>query len=175
MKIYLTRHGECPANLSRVYNLKDEDLNETGVNQAYALRKKLEDYDYDIVISSPLIRAKHTAEIINVKNKEIIYDDRIAEREHGNLQGRSIDTVDRDKYWDYYATEKIGTEESIEDLCKRVFSFLDELKEKQYEKVLIVAHSGVSKAFYVYFNGVPTDGKLLDLGLKNTELKEYNL
>ena len=44
-----------------------------------------------------------------------------------------------------------------------------------YKSVLIVAHSGVSKVFYVYFNGIPEDGKMLNLGLKNTEVKEYEL
>ena len=56
-----------------------------------------------------------------------------------------------------------------------ISKFLDELKTKEYKSVLIVAHSGVSKAFYVYFNGIPKDGKLLNLGLKNTEIKEYEL
>ena len=36
-------------------------------------------------------------------------------------------------------------------------------------------HSGVSKAFYAYFNGIPEDGKFLKLGLQNGEIKEYTL
>ena len=46
---------------------------------------------------------------------------------------------------------------------------------KDYKKVLIVAHSGVSKAFYNYFNGLPEDGAFLKLGLKNGDVKEYKL
>lgn len=57
----------------------------------------------------------------------------------------------------------------------RVNDFLDNLKNKEYNSVLIVAHSGISKAFYAYFNGIPKDGKFLNLGLKNTEIKEYNI
>ena len=49
------------------------------------------------------------------------------------------------------------------------------MKNKNYNTVLIVAHSGVSKAFYAYFNGIPKDGKFLNLGLKNGEIKEYEL
>ena len=52
--------------------------------------------------------------------------------------------------------------------------FLDELKTKNYEQVLIVAHSGVSKAFSGYFEGIK-DGKILNRGLKNCEIKEYEL
>lgn len=68
---------------------------------------------------------------------------------------------------------RYGTEESMKSLFDRVASFLDELSNKSYEKVLIVAHSGVSKAFYAYFNGIPIDGRFLNLGLKNCEVKEY--
>ena len=57
---------------------------------------------------------------------------------------------------------------------KRVYSFLDELKQKDYESVLIVSHSGVSKAFSGYFEGIK-DGKFLNRGLKNCEIKMYEL
>ena len=63
----------------------------------------------------------------------------------------------------------------IKTFFERVYSFLDELKTKDYKKVLIVAHSGVSKAFYKYFNGLPENGALLKLGLKNGDVREYKL
>lgn len=175
MKIYLVRHGQCESNVVGRYNFVNEDINETGIKQAEDLREKIKDIDYDIIISSPLIRALHTAQIINANEKQIITDERLVERKHGSLEGKSVDVTDRDDYWDYYTETRYGTEERIPDLCNRIKEFLDELKTKDYESVLIVAHSGVSKAFYVYFNGIPEDGKLLNLGLKNTEIKEYTL
>ena len=93
----------------------------------------------------------------------------------GSLEGKSIEVTDREEYWNYYTNTRYGTEERIPDLCNRIKEFLDELKTQKYKNVLIVAHSGVSKAFYVYFNGIPKDGKMLNLGLKNTEVKEYEL
>ena len=69
MKIYLVRHGQCESNVIGRFNYIDEDINETGIEQAEKLREIIKDIDYDIVISSPLIRALHTAEIINIKNK----------------------------------------------------------------------------------------------------------
>ena len=175
MKIYLVRHGQSESNVMGRYNYVNEDLNETGIKQAEDLREKIKDIDYDIVISSPLVRALHTARIINTNNKEIITDERLVERKHGSLEGKPISVTDREDYWNYYTDTKYGTEERIPDLCARVKDFLDELKSKDYKSVLIVAHSGVSKAFYIYFNGIPKDGRLLNLGLKNTEVKEYYL
>ena len=48
------------------------------------------------------------------------------------------------------------------------------MKTKNYENVLIVAHSGVSKAFSGYFEGIG-DGKFLNRGLKNCEIKLYEM
>ena len=91
------------------------------------------------------------------------------------LAGMPWDTVDREKYWNYYEKEVYKDEETIDHLFSRIEEFLNELKDKDYKKVLIVAHSGVSKAFYNYFNGLPEDGAFLKLGLKNGDVKEYKL
>ena len=174
MKLYLVRHGEVNHNLYGLYNREDEDLNETGIKQAKELREKIKNIEYDFIISSPLSRAKHTANIINIKNKNIVIDDRIKERDPGSLSGQPIEVTNREEYWNYYATIQYGTSENIKEFFYRVYNFLDELKAKDYKNVLIVAHSGVSKAFSGYFNGID-DGKFLNRGLKNCEIKEYNL
>ena len=175
MKVYLVRHGQTDTNISNLYNFVNEDINETGIQQAKELRDKIKDMDFDIIYCSPLLRAKHTANIINSKNKEIIIDNRLQERKHGNLEGKSIECTNREIYWDYYTDIRYGTAETIQSLFERVNQFLNELKNKDYDKVLIVAHKGISRAFDAYFNGIPKDGKLLKLGLENAEIKEYQL
>lgn len=133
------------------------------------LKRTIEDLDYDIIISSPLIRAKHISMIINAKNKNILIDNRLEERNPGDLNGKSISYTNREEYWNYYTKIKYGKSENIQDFFKRVYNFLDELKTKNYKSVLIVAHSGVSKAFSGYFKGIKED-KFLNRGLKNCEI-----
>ena len=173
MKVYIVRHGQTDSNLAKVYNFSGEDINLNGIKQAETLSEKIKDLKYDIVYCSPFLRAKHTAQIINRNNIQTIYDDRLQERNPGNLEGKPWDTTGRNEYWNYYSENKFGTEESVKHLFERVHSFLEELKNKEYKSVLIVAHSGVSKAFYGYFNGIPEDGNFLELGLKNGEIAEY--
>ena len=173
MKVYIVRHGQTASNLAGVYNLVEEDLNENGINQATVLGEKIKDLEYDIIYCSPLKRTVHTANIINYNNKEMIFDERLVERKHGKLSGMPWNTVDREKHWNYFEKEKYHDEESVQELFERVHGFLDELKMKEYDSVLVVAHSGVSKAFYGYFKGIPEDGKFLKLGLKNGEIAEY--
>lgn len=174
MKIYIVRHGQVPHNALKQYNTTDEDLTDLGIKQAEELRDKIKDMKFDIIICSPLNRAKHTAEIININNNKIIYDDRIRERSCGDLSGKPLEVTNREEYWNYNTTIKYGTSENIKLFFDRVYNFLDELKTKDYERVLIVAHSGVSKAFNAYFEGIK-DGKFLNRGLKNCEIKEYEL
>lgn len=174
MKVYIIRHGQVPHNALKQYNTTDEDLTVLGIKQAEELRDKIKDMKFDIIICSPLNRAKHTAEIININNNKIIYDDRIRERSCGDLSGKPLEVTNREEYWNYYATIQYGTSENIKYFFKRVFEFLDELKTKNYKSILIVAHSGVSKAFSAYFEGIK-DGKFLNRGLKNCEMKGYEL
>ena len=174
MKVYIVRHGQVLHNALKQYNAPDEDLNELGVEQAEELRDKIKNIDFDIIISSPLIRAKHTADIININNNIIVFDERIKERNCGDLSGKPLEITNREEYWNYYTTIQYGTSENIKEFFKRVYNFLDELKTKDYKSVLIVAHSGVSKAFSGYFEGI-NDGKFLNRGLKNCEIKEYEL
>ena len=69
MKIYIVRHGQVPHNALKQYNTTDEDLTDLGIKQAEELRDKIKDMKFDVIICSPLNRAKHTAEIININNK----------------------------------------------------------------------------------------------------------
>ena len=174
MKVYIVRHGEVPHNALKQYNNENEDLNENGIRQANELKKKIKNINYDIIISSPLLRAKHTAQIINVNNKKILINDKLKERDPGDLSGKPLTVTNRDEYWNYNTTIRYGTSENIREFFKRIYNFLEDLKKEDYESVLIVAHSGVSKAFNGYFEGIK-DGMFLDRGLRNCEIKEYEI
>ena len=174
MKVYIVRHGEVPHNALKQYNNENEDLNENGIRQANELKEKIKNINYDIIISSPLLRAKHTAQIINVNNKKILINDKLKERDPGDLSGKPLTVTNRDEYWNYNTTIRYGTSENIREFFKRIYNFLEELKKEDYESVLIVAHSGVSKAFNGYFEGIK-DGMFLDRGLRNCEIKEYEI
>ena len=63
-------------------------------------------------------RTAHTSKIININNKEIIFDDRIKERNPGNLNGQSISVTNREEYWFYYSNVKYGISENIQDFLK---------------------------------------------------------
>ena len=126
MKIFIVRHGQVNHNLLRLYNREDEDLNETGLKQAEALKEIINNLDYDIIISSPLLRAKHTANIVNMKNKDIIIDNKLRERDPGSLSGQPLEITNREEYWNYYSTIKYGTSEENTTKQSSVYPLLVE-------------------------------------------------
>lgn len=68
-------------------------------------------------------------------------------------------------------------DDRLPDLFKRTHSFLDEIKEKYYDKnILLVTHGAVARAMQFYFEELPEDGMLLNVsGQENCEIKEYEL
>ena len=81
MKIYTVRHGQTEWNKKGLYQGKtDVPLNEEGKKQAMLVKEKLKDKKIDLIISSPLKRAKETAEIISDFKIKIITDSLIVER-----------------------------------------------------------------------------------------------
>ena len=177
MELYIVRHGQTDGNVNKIMDgIRDIDLNETGVKQAEETRDLLKDIKFDLIICSPLARTKHTMEIININNYPVIFDDRVKERDCGEFTGKGFDSLDRDLYWNYYDETKYESAESIEHLFNRVFSFLNEISDKyQGKRVLLVTHEGVTKTINCYFNGVPKDGNLQGLGIKNCQVVKYDL
>ncbi len=177
MDLYVIRHGQTDGNVSKIMDgIRDIDLNQNGIQQAKIASNELKDIVFDLMICSPLIRTKHTMEIININNYPVIFDERIKERDCGEFTGKSFSSLNRDLYWNYNDKTKYQSAESIIDFFARIRAFLDDIKEKYSDKtILIVTHEGVTKAINCYFNGVPKDGNVQALGLANCEIKKYKL
>ena len=91
MIVKFVRHGETDLNSSvrRMQGISNYDINENGIKQAESTRDKLDKEEFDLIITSPLKRALHTAQIINeTKNIPLIIDNRIIERDYGQLEGK---------------------------------------------------------------------------------------
>lgn len=179
MKLYVIRHGLTDYNLQRKYNGRyDEDINKIGEQQAIEASKQVGKLPIDLIVCSPMKRTKHTMELINVNDVEVIYDDRLIEREGGKLTHTVLDEYYDTDYYNYYSKNLVEGLETLPELFKRVHSFLDEIKTKyQNQNILLVTHGAVSKAIQFYFEQIPEDGMLLKKcnRQKNCEIREYEM
>ena len=149
MKLYLLRHGETELNLQKVYyGSIDCALTAKGREQASGLTPIFAEKPLDLVLESPLIRAKETAAIVlgrrEVK-REI--DDRLREIDFGCWEGKSWQQLQGDPLFDEWCRDWQNVRppqgESAMDLAVRVGSFYAELCTRSEGNILIVAHHGV--------------------------------
>jgi broad specificity phosphatase PhoE len=178
MEILLTRHGKTDWNsLGKVQGRADIKLNKDGKKQAKKTKISLKNENIDLIICSPLLRAKETAKIINEgRNIPIIYDEEILERDFGEFEGLNKEEFDFQGFWSYKKNYKYEKAENIKEFFDRVYSFLDRIKvEYKDKRILIVAHGGISIPVNCYFNGIPEDDNLLKLVLGNCEVAKYEI
>lgn len=130
MRLFVVRHGQTDWNLQRkIQGTTDIELNENGIRQANDLKKELQDKDFkiDLIISSPLKRARETAQIISDGKIDIIYDDNIIERNHGELEGTVISEELKEKLNELNdINSKVDYKgvENVNHLCGRIFRIL---------------------------------------------------
>lgn len=165
--IYFIRHGETNYNKEcRLQGQLDIPLNENGIAQAEKARDELGSIDFDVIYSSPLLRAKKTAEIINEKhNIELVLDDRLKEICGGSIQGVCLKDWTSEMHEEFNNNRENYGAETISKFCERVEDFFKEI-ENSDKNILIVAHGGVYRAIYKYVNNI--EGFIFELkGLKN--------
>lgn len=171
--IYIVRHGQTDYNVIGRYGGRiDTPLNENGIKQAYELREILKDVKFDLVFSSPLQRAVKTAEIIC--NNEILKDERIIERDNGDLEGKlKTEIVEFPDFND--PNETRYNIENIVDFRKRIYDFFNDIKKNYHGKnILVVTHAGIGIYARCFFEGEPKDGNYLNYKLGNCEVLKYD-
>ena len=177
MNLYVVRHGETVWNKeNKVQGITDIELSEKGRKDAYKLQGLVKSLNIDIVISSPLIRAKETAKILVDSTLPINTDDRIKERDWGFNEGANINEVDRVDCWDVVLNTSVQYIEPLQDFMYRVSSFLEDIKVRYKDKnVLVVTHSAVVRAIHYLLNKIPEDGDLTKINIPNLRIIEYKM
>lgn len=155
MKIWLVRHGETDANARKVFQgWLDLPLNTTGEHQARWVRDTLRGQSFERIYSSPLQRAKATAEIIACGLREsvpVLSVDELKEMHFGRWEGLSSaeialrDPEHYQRWLDHWETVAPPEGESATDMFQRVCRWFDWLcsQEKADTQLLIVSHEGV--------------------------------
>lgn len=176
MNLYVIRHGQTEWNvMKKMQGSADIPLNEKGLEQALITKENLTDIKVDMIFCSPLIRAKQTAEIINSdRNLEVIFDERLRERDYGEFEGTSKSSFDYNEFWAYTKNKSYEKAENVQVFFSRIYNFLDEIKERYPDKnILVVAHAGVMKAIECYANGMMEDSEIGPFLPDNAGVQKY--
>ena len=176
IKLYVVRHGKTDwNNLNIMQGLTDIPLNEEGRRQAENLARQIDLDNIDLCFSSPLKRARETADIIVRNKKEVVEDQLLVERSFGELEGKTIDFDLVYRQWNDL-DDKTGNVESIRECLNRAKDFLDKIKKEYPNKsILIVSHGGFIKALHFSIIGYDKDTDFLSFKPENAIIYEYEL
>lgn len=158
VRIYFVRHGQSEANVQRVISNRGwkHPLTDLGRAQAEALAERLQGESISRIISSPIMRAVQTAEIVSARlGIPFTMEEALRENDNGSLEGRG----------DYWAWQRyvlttlawragleqvrIADGENLVELRARFTAFIDRLRVEfggSPERILLVAHGGLYRA-----------------------------
>jgi broad specificity phosphatase PhoE len=164
--VFLARHGQTEWNLEgRKQGQLDSPLTPAGLAQAEQLGENLAGLGIERIVTSPLGRARKTAEIaagrIGVEVKVI---DELAEMHHGTFAGRTSTELSGDAHWRRRADDKYGWRfpqgESYADLDARAGLALKRVRELGPGPVLVVSHEMIGRMLVKNLCGLTEEAAL---------------
>jgi uncharacterized phosphatase len=161
--IGLLRHGQTNWNIDfRLQGVADIPLNATGIAQAEAAGKLIDGNEWDVLLTSPLSRARDTADIVAAAaGFDIIHvEPLLLERSFGEAEGLLYEEW-RAKYQD---TNLVPGAESLTELRERAIKLLDKLAATYSgQRVLTVSHGALIRKLLriVSNNELPREGERL--------------
>jgi uncharacterized phosphatase len=159
----LFRHGQTDWNINfLLQGVTDIPMNETGIEQVKLAARAIKVEDWDMILTSPLTRARQTAEIIASHNgfSEIIEQELLIERSFGEAEGLSHEQW-RAKYSNL---DEIPGGESRTQLAQRSKLLLETIsQELAGKRVLAISHGALIRALISIAsnNELPRDGERL--------------
>ena len=162
-EIYLVRHGQTQWNREEIFRgTIDVPLNETGQREARLAAEALKDGPIRAVYSSPLTRAKETAEAIAGRHGlEVHILEGLSDLCFGEWQGISHKAV-RERFADLYQqwmdepqTVTFPGGESLEDVRSRgVKAVRDTVAKHPEETIVMVSHRVVNRVLVCGLVGI---------------------
>jgi broad specificity phosphatase PhoE len=152
MEAVFVRHGQSEANAGGVVQGRsDYRLSAQGRDQALRTADALMDYNPYRVYTSPLARARETAQIINRRhNAEIVVLDDLVEYDLGQFEGLTVEQIqerfpfvfERVKEGAAFHTLAPGAE-TDEQVDLRAERALEEIINSGLPRIIVVSHLGV--------------------------------
>ena len=158
--ILLARHGETDHNVppQRVQGWIDIPLNERGREQAVTLASAVTDKELAAVYSSQLSRARETGVIVAESlGLELVIDERLAESNRGQWEGRLMEDVEREEPDAWSAWRRAGGDfrfpggESLQEHADRVAAALGDIRRGPLP-ALVICHGGTIRCAFALQN-----------------------
>lgn len=155
--IVLIRHGETDANVAgRFVGSSDPPLNAQGERRAAALAAAVAAFAADRVVTSPLARARRTAQLATGQRPDIEVDDRLREVDFGAWEGvpdSEVRCIDPEGYARFSSGtfSRFPGGEAVLDAAARMVAAVTDRNEP---RVLLVSHATMIRLVVVSLLGL---------------------
>lgn len=144
MKVTLIRHTSVAVETGICYGQTDVEVAATFPEEAGMVRKNIAGERFDAVYSSPLSRCRQLAAFCDYPSPML--DDRLMELNFGSWEMQKWDEINDpqlERWYNDWIHIPAGGAESYEVQCRRVASFLDELRNSNFQHACLFTHRGV--------------------------------
>ena len=161
--IYLVRH--CRPDLpdtSMCIGITDIPLSREGLKQAEKLKRYFSDKNINTIYSSPLRRAKRTAEIIAGNKIKVEIRNNLSELNMGKWDGMTFEDIKQKYPREYFERGEdfenyiVEGGESMSMCRKRVLAELRNIFINSSGNIIITAHAGVNRLILSELSGMST-------------------
>jgi broad specificity phosphatase PhoE len=160
-RIFLIRHGVTDWHEQRkVLGQRDVPLNAQGINQAQAVAVALAGAQLHEVLSSPLLRAMQTAEIIAGQfGIEVARDPRLVDFRVGKWEGMAYGDVSASPEYQKFLADPLSTAipggEDLRQIRERAIAAVEQAlaDTPAGESVAIVTHAGILRVILAHYLG----------------------
>lgn len=142
--LYLVRHGQTEwSRTGRHTSVTDLDLTQSGVDQAERLSSRLNPSDFGLVLSSPRLRARRTAELAGFTDYEV--DDDLVEWNYGDFEGLTSDQI-RERWpgWRIWFNGCPGGE-TADEVRARLTRVVARVRSSGVERAICFGHGHASR------------------------------
>ena len=170
--VWLVRHGETAWSRDGMHtSVTEVELTELGVESARELRPRLEGHPFVLVLTSPRLRARRSAELAGLP--DAIVDDDLAEWAYGSYEGMTTATIrETVPGWTVW-THPSPSGESAADVGERLDRVIARARAAAGD-VLLFGHSHALRALTARWLGLPvTDGRLFRLDTATVSVLGY--
>ena len=161
--VLLLRHGRSTANAQGVLaGRNDSELDETGRDQALDLANRLTDVPLDVLVTSPQLRARQTAQMAAAGRAEAVVDEAFAECDYGQWSGGALRELATEPAWEIVQWQPSAAQfpggETMAQMAHRATHRVRELVRANPDGyVWVVTHGDVIKAVVADALGVHLD------------------
>lgn len=171
--IYLVRHGESTANVSRRFcGITDVELSDFGKNQALEAALSLKGEYIDKIYASPLKRAYETAKIISEQiNVDVKTVECLREVNFGIFENMTWDEIQKNYKNETDDWIKLGYHykfpegESYGEIIERIGHFIENIEDHS----VIVSHFGIIQGILLYLE-IADSSTLWDYHISNCDI-----